>query len=276
MKNIYFISDAHLGSLALKHNRTQERRLVNFLDQIKDKAEAVYMLGDMFDFWFEYKSVVPRGYTRFLGKVSELTDNGVEVHFFTGNHDMWTMDYLATECGVIIHREPATIELNGKVFYLAHGDGLDYRDHNWKTRLLFGFFHNNTMRKLAALLHPDLFIPFGRNWAKHSRMKRIKADVPQFDGEVKNLVGYESFDFEETPYMGEDKEGLVLYAKDYLKSHPTINYFLFGHRHIDLDLMLNKDTRLVILGEWMSLFTYAEWDGENLSVENFVEGETKL
>jgi UDP-2,3-diacylglucosamine hydrolase len=276
MKNIYFISDAHLGSLALKHNRTQERRLVNFLDQIKDKAEAVYMLGDMFDFWFEYKSVVPRGFTRFLGKLSELTDNGVEVHFFTGNHDMWTLDYLSTECGVIIHREPTTIELNGKVFYLAHGDGLDYRDRNWKTRLLFAFFHSKTMRKLASLWHPDIFIPFGRNWAKHSRMKRIKSDVPQFDGEVKNLVGYESFDFEEAPYMGEDKEGLVLYAKHYLQSHPTINYFLFGHRHIDLDLMLNKDSRLVILGEWMSLFTYAEWDGEHLSVENFVEGETKL
>jgi UDP-2,3-diacylglucosamine hydrolase len=276
MKNIYFISDAHLGSLALKHNRTQERRLVNFLDQIKDKAEAVYMLGDMFDFWFEYKSVVPRGFTRFLGKLSELTDNGVEVHFFTGNHDMWTLDYLSTECGVIIHREPTTIELNGKVFYLAHGDGLDYRDRNWKTRLLFAFFHSRTMRKLASLWHPDIFIPFGRNWAKHSRMKRIKSDVPQFDGEVKNLVGYESFDFEEAPYMGEDKEGLVLYAKHYLQSHPTINYFLFGHRHIDLDLMLNKDSRLVILGEWMSLFTYAEWDGEHLSVENFVEGETKL
>lgn len=249
---------------------------MNFLDQIKDKAEAVYMLGDMFDFWFEYKSVVPRGFTRFLGKLSELTDNGVEVHFFTGNHDMWTLDYLSTECGVIIHREPTTIELNGKVFYLAHGDGLDYRDRNWKTRLLFAFFHSKTMRKLASLWHPDIFIPFGRNWAKHSRMKRIKSDVPQFDGEVKNLVGYESFDFEETPYMGEDKEGLVLYAKHYLQSHPTINYFLFGHRHIDLDLMLNKDSRLVILGEWMSLFTYAEWDGEHLSVENFVEGETKL
>lgn len=249
---------------------------MNFLDQIKDKAEAVYMLGDMFDFWFEYKSVVPRGFTRFLGKLSELTDNGVEVHFFTGNHDMWTLDYLSTECGVIIHREPTTIELNGKVFYLAHGDGLDYRDRNWKTRLLFAFFHSKTMRKLASLWHPDIFIPFGRNWAKHSRMKRIKSDVPQFDGEVKNLVGYESFDFEEAPYMGEDKEGLVLYAKHYLQSHPTINYFLFGHRHIDLDLMLNKDSRLVILGEWMSLFTYAEWDGEHLSVENFVEGETKL
>lgn len=276
MKNIYFISDAHLGSLALKHNRTQERRLVNFLDQIKDKAEAVYMLGDMFDFWFEYKSVVPRGFTRFLGKLSELTDNGVEVHFFTGNHDMWTLDYLSTECGVIIHHEPTTIELDGKVFYLAHGDGLDYRDRNWKTRLLFAIFHSKTLRKLASLCHPDIFVPFGRNWAKHSRMKRIKSDVPQFEGEVKNLVGYESFDFEEEPYMGEDKEGLVLYAKHYLQSHPTINYFLFGHRHIDLDLMLNKDSRLVILGEWMSLFTYAEWDGEHLSIENFVEGETKL
>lgn len=276
MKNIYFISDAHLGSLALKHHRTQERRLVNFLDQIKDKAEAVYMLGDMFDFWFEYKSVVPRGFTRFLGKLSELTDNGVEVHFFTGNHDMWTLDYLSSECGVIVHREPATIELNGKVFYLAHGDGLDYRDRNWKTRLLFGLFHSKLMRKLASLWHPDIFVPFGRNWAKHSRMKRIKSDVPQFDGEVKNLVGYESFDFEEEPYMGEDKEGLVLYAKNYLQSHPTINYFLFGHRHIDLDLMLTKDARLVILGEWMSLFTYAEWDGEHFSVENFVEGETVL
>ena len=276
MKNVYFISDAHLGSLALKHGRTQERRLVNFLDQIKHKAEAIYMLGDMFDFWFEYKSVVPRGYTRFLGKLSELTDSGVEVHYFTGNHDMWMLDYLHTECGVTIHREPATIELNGKLFYLAHGDGLDYRDHNWKTRLLFSLFHSEFLRRTVTLLHPNFFVSFGRNWAKHSRLKRIKSDVPQFAGEVKNPIGYESFDFEETPYLGEDKEGLVLYAKHYLKSHPSINYFLFGHRHIDLDLMLNRDCRLVILGEWMSLFTYAEWDGEHLTVENFVEGETVL
>ena len=140
MKNIYFISDAHLGCRALQHGRQQERRLVRFLDDIKDKAGAIYMLGDMFDFWFEYPTVVPRGFTRFLGKVSELTDNGVEVHFFTGNHDIWCTDYLQSECGVILHREPVTLELADKIFYLAHGDGLG--DPDWKFRFLRSFFHN--------------------------------------------------------------------------------------------------------------------------------------
>lgn len=124
MKNIYFLSDAHLGSLAIPHARTQERRLVNFLDSIKHKADAIYLLGDIFDFWHEYKYVVPKGYTRLLGKISELTDMGVEVHFFTGNHDLWVHDYFEKECGMTIHRQSTTLEIYGKVFYLAHGDGL--------------------------------------------------------------------------------------------------------------------------------------------------------
>lgn len=124
MKNVYFLSDAHLGSLAIEHGRMQERRLVRFLDSIKNKASAVYLLGDMFDFWDEYKYVVPKGYTRFLGKLSELTDMGVEVHFFTGNHDLWTYGYLEEECGVTLHRRATTTEIYGKVFFLAHGDGL--------------------------------------------------------------------------------------------------------------------------------------------------------
>lgn len=287
MKNIYFISDAHLGSRAIEHRRTHERRLVNFLDQIKNKAEAVYMLGDMFDFWFEYKEVVPKGYTRFLGKLSELTDNGVEVHYFTGNHDMWMNDYLEKECGVTIHRNPCTIELYGKLFYLAHGDRLDYRDKEWKTRLMFWCFHNRTLQKMARWIHPHFFMNFGLNWAKHSRMKRQDgAPQPDKDGRVMTkdgfynntkLVGYESAQTNgELPYQGEDKEGLVLYAKDYLKSHPNINFFIFGHRHIELDLLLSKETRLIILGEWISLFTYAVWDGEHLFVDNFIEGETEL
>ena len=123
-KNIYFLSDAHLGCRALKHRRMQERRLVNFLDQVKYKAQAIYLLGDMFDFWFEYKTVVPKGYTRFLGKLSELTDMGVEVHYFIGNHDLWMKDYLEYECGVTMHRKSFTVEIYDKVFYLAHGDGL--------------------------------------------------------------------------------------------------------------------------------------------------------
>ena len=256
MKNIYFISDAHLGSRAIEHRRTHERRLVNFLDAIKDKAEAVYMLGDMFDFWFEYADVVPRGYTRFLGKVSELTDRGVEVHFFQGNHDQWCGDYLVKECGVILHSEPMTCEMHGKEFFLAHGHGLDYRDHDWKTRLMFACFKSKTLKRIARMIHPHWFMNFGLNWAKHSRMKRA--------------------DGKEPPYMGEDKEGLVLFAKDYLKTHPTINYFIFGHRHIELDLVLNRQSRVMILGEWISEFTFAVFDGENIGMDKYREGETEL
>jgi len=277
MKQIYFISDAHLGSRAIEHKRTQERRLVNFLDQIKDKAEAVYMLGDMFDFWFEYKDVVPRGFTRFLGKISELTDNGVEVHFFTGNHDMWMDDYLEKECGVILHRGPLTCELNGKEFYLAHGDGLDYRDRKWNVKLMFACFHSKLLQRLAKMIHPHWFMNFGLEWAKKSRLRHsMKEEKSDFEN-AKSLVGYESAATNgELPYQGEDKEGLVLYAKDYLKSHPTINYFIFGHRHIELDLMLSRSSRILLMGEWMSLFTYAVWDGENLFMDNFIEGETLL
>ena len=254
MKNVYFLSDAHLGSLAIDHRRTQERRLVNFLDSIKHKASAVYLLGDMFDFWYEFKTVVPKGYTRFLGKLSELTDLGVEVHFFIGNHDIWCGDYLETECGVILHREPMTTEICGKEFYLAHGDGLGDRDTGFK--LLRTLFHSHTMQRLFSALHPRWSVALGLHWAKHSRLKRIDGKDPD--------------------YMGEDKEPLVLYTKEYLKGHPGINFFIYGHRHIELDLMLSSTARIVILGDWINFFSYAVFDGEHLFLENYIEGETKL
>lgn len=253
MKNIYFLSDAHLGSLAVEHRRTQERRLVRFLDEIRTKASAVYLLGDMFDFWYEYRYVVPRGFTRFLGKLSELTDSGVEVHYFTGNHDIWAYDYLATECGVILHRKSETLELYDKVFYLAHGDGLG--DPDKKFKIIRAVFHNRLCQCLFSALHPRWGMSFGLNWAKHSRMKRP--------------------DGKEPPYMGEQKEHLVLYAKDYLKAHSDVDFFIFGHRHIELDLMLNKKTRMIILGDWIWQFTYAVFDGEHLFMENYVEGESE-
>ncbi len=254
MKNIYFLSDAHLGSRALRHTRQQERRLVRFLDDIKEKAEAVYLLGDMFDFWFEYRMVVPRGFTRFLGKLSELTDSGVEVHYFAGNHDLWTWDYLVEECGVILHREPMTLSLADKTFYIGHGDGLG--DPDPRFRFIRSIFHSPLCQWLFRWLHPDLGMRFGLNWAKHSRLAHGEGGDP--------------------PYLGEDKEHLVLYAKDYLRSHPDVNYFLFGHRHIELDLMLSDQCRMVILGDWISQYTYAVFDGEHLYMENYVEGETKV
>ena len=180
MKNVYFLSDAHLGSWAIPHRRTQERRIVRFLDSIKDKAGAVYLLGDMFDFWDEYKYVVPKGCTRFLGKLSELTDLGVEVHFFTGNHDIWTYGYLEEECGVILHRQPLTTEIGDKVFFLAHGDGLG--DPSVKFKLLRRVFHNRFCQRLLNFVHPWWGMQLGLRWAKHSRMKRVDGMEPPYMG----------------------------------------------------------------------------------------------
>ena len=254
MKNVYFLSDAHLGSRAIGHSRTQERRLVNFLDSIKHKAAAIYMLGDMFDFWYEYKMVVPRGYTRFLGKISELTDMGVEVHFFIGNHDIWCSDYLEKECGVILHRQPLTTEIYGREFYLAHGDGLG--DPDKKFKFLRAMFHNRFLQKAFSNIHPRWSIDFGLSWAKHSRLKHDNEGDPE--------------------YLGEQNEHLVIYSKEYLQTHPEINFFIYGHRHIELDLMLSKTSRVLILGDWIKLFSYAVFDGENLFLENYIEGETQL
>ncbi len=253
---VYFLSDAHLGSRALEHKRTQERKLVRFLDTIKNKAEAVYLMGDMFDFWFEYKDVVPKGYTRFLGKLSELTDLGVEVHYFTGNHDMWMGDYLEKECGVIIHHEPCLLEIYGKEFYLAHGHTLDIDKNDMMARFMFWCFQNKTLQRIARGLHPHWFVNFGLNWAKHNRIMH--------DG-----TG-------EDQYRGEQQENLVIFAKNYLKSHPSVNYFIFGHRHIELDLMISHECHVIILGEWYSLFTYASFDGDQLLMGNYIEGETQL
>nr|WP_311490525.1 UDP-2,3-diacylglucosamine diphosphatase [uncultured Alloprevotella sp.] len=254
MKNVYFLSDAHLGSWAIPHRRMHERRIVNFLDSIKNKAEAIYILGDLFDFWHEYKYVVPKGYTRLLGKISELTDNGVEVHFFTGNHDLWVHNYFEEECGMIVHRDIACVtEIAGRLFYLAHGDGIGSSDR--KYMLLRRVFHNSLCQRLFASIHPRWGMWFGMKWAEHSRRKH-------------ELEGGEP------PFFGEDKEELVVFAKNYLKTHPNINYFIFGHRHIELDLHLQKESRLFILGDWIDKFTYAVFDGEHIFMENFIEGET--
>lgn len=251
MKKVYFLSDAHLGSRSIEHPRTHERRLVNFLDSIKHKADAIYLLGDMFDFWYEYKTVVPKGFTRFLGKISELTDMGVEVHFFIGNHDIWCKDYLTKECGIIVHKKPFTTEIHGKVFYMAHGDGLG--DPNRMFRFLRSIFHNKVLQRLFSTIHPRWSIDMGLSWASHNRKK-----------------------YKEPPqYLGEEGEFLIVYSKEYLKTHADINYFIYGHRHVLYDIMIAHTSRVVVLGDWISLFSYAVFDGENLLLEQYIEGESK-
>ena len=286
MKKIYFLSDAHLGSRATQDSRERELFLCSFLDHIRQDASAIYLMGDIFDFWFEYHNVVPKGFTRFLGKLAELTDEGMEIHFFTGNHDMWAFDYLHEECGVVLHTEPCEIQLpteNGSpspTAFLAHGDGLG--DNSSSLRLLHNIFHSRVCRWLFRnILPPDWGMEFGLRWAKSSRLKHDSFLIGEngdtlsvsADGTVSNGMGDiltnngsigESF-------LGEDKEHLVLFSKQYLLEHPHISYFIFGHRHIELDLMLTRSSRILILGEWIRSFTYAVWDGENMVMDNFAD-----
>jgi len=243
---IYFISDMHLGSPVFGDAREREKRLVCWLDSIKEEANVLYLLGDIFDFWFEYKYSVPRGFTRFLGKLAELSDAGVEIHYFTGNHDIWVYDYLPGEIGLVLHKKPFITEIAGKTFYLAHGDGLGDYSHSFK--LIRWIFHNRICQILYRLLHPDFGIKLGNTWANHSRRKEFNNPLP---------------------YFGEDKEQLVLYAKSYIQAHPEIDYFIFGHRHILLDLMLTPKTRMMIIGDWLQHFSYAVFDGKVLRMEKF-------
>ena len=243
---VYFISDAHLGSRIEKNPRAHEQKVVAWLDMVKADAKAIFMLGDMFDFWYEYKTVVPKGYVRFLGKMAELVDAGIEIHFFTGNHDIWTFGYLENEVGVIVHRKPKTIQIGNKKFFIAHGDGLSVEEKGFK--FIRKIFHNQTCQKLFRFIPPQIGQNFGYTWSENNR-KRLTP--------------------EETEYKGEQKEPLILYAKQYFDHHSDVDFIVFGHRHIQLDLLLKEQKRIVILGDFIHLFSYGVFDGENFRLENF-------
>jgi UDP-2,3-diacylglucosamine hydrolase len=244
-KKTYFISDAHLGSLLVENAREQEKKLVSWLDEIKQDADALYLLGDIFDFWYEYKLVVPKGFTRFLGKLSEMSDMGIKIHFFTGNHDIWAFNYLQEEVGLTVHYEPFITEISGKKFFLAHGDGLG--DPSFGFKVIRSIFHSRICQMLFSAIHPRWGMGFGLKWSTHSRKK-------------KSTEHYDE-------YMGEDKEHLIQFCKSYTKQ--PIDYFVFGHRHIILDFMLKNKSRMLILGDWMKLFSYAVFDGEEIYIEQY-------
>ncbi len=246
-KKIYFASDLHLGAPYINNQREHEVRFVAWLDSIKDSAEEIYLLGDIFDFWYEYKYSVPRGFTRFLGKLSELTDSGIPVHVFTGNHDVWIFDYLPSECGVKVYHNPLQTVINGKHFHLDHGDELGGSDRYYK--LMKRLFRNNTAQWLFSKLHPDLAIGFAKKWSVRSR--------------IKNEKSYKS------SYWGDDKEWQVLYAKSYLKDNPETDYFIFGHRHIAKEIPINSHSKIIYLGDWITIFSYAEFDGNDLLLKFF-------
>lgn len=238
----------HFGSDIFEDPILTEKRFVRWLDSIQENAKALYLLGDVFDFWFEYKHAVPKGFIRFLGKITEMSDNGCEIHFFIGNHDMWLFDYLPKETGVIIHKKPLLTEIGGKTFYLAHGDGLG--DNSKSFKLIRSVFRNPVCQFLFSTIHPRWGIAIAHCWSKNNRKKSVAKPAL---------------------YMGETKEHLVLYSKELIKEHPEIDYLIFGHRHILLDLMLNRKSRMMIIGDWMEYYSYAVFDGIELRLEQFEE-----
>lgn len=242
--NTYFLSDFHLGARYFEEPRETERRVVDFLDSIKGDAKEVYLLGDILDYWFEYRYVVPRGFTRFFGKIAELTDLGVKVYWFIGNHDIWIFDYLPNELGVEVIDGEVTKVIDGKVFFLAHGDGVGKQPRSF--RMLRSLFRNRLCQKLYSAIHPRWTIPFALSWSNSSRKG----------------------DDEYPEYKGEENEFLEIFANDYLKSH-KVDYFVFGHRHIMLDKKLQGGATLVVLGDWLHYCSYAVWDGNNLALKSF-------
>jgi len=249
---IYFVSDAHLGARIHKDTLAAEKKLVRWLEGVRNDAKAVYFLGDMFDYWYEYKYVVPKGFVRFLGKVAELADEGVEIHFFIGNHDVWMFDYFPREFGAVIHRDPLVTDLLGKRFMIGHGDEIDFRKRSF--RFLRALFRNRFCQLLYSAIHPRWTFGFALGWSLSNRKNELKKE---------HALGFQ----------GEASEYQVVFAKEYLKEHPEINFFVFGHRHIMLDLMLSHTSRLLVSGDWMQFFSYIMWDGESLCLEQF-EAET--
>jgi UDP-2,3-diacylglucosamine hydrolase len=236
---IFFASDFHLGLKAGSPPLDREKKVVAWLDKIEPEAMEIYLLGDIFDFWWEYKYVVPRGFTRFLGTISRITDSGTPVHFFTGNHDMWIGDYLSKECGIIIHAEPFTAVFNGKKFHLAHGEGLGSSNIGYKILLLI--FRNKPLQFLYSILHPTIGVGIGHSWSLNSRLgKGISME-----------------------FLGDGKEDLLKYAASF-PAEEKIDYFIFGHRHLAMTFMMKTGSEVLFLGDWIKHSSYAEWDGNDL------------
>ncbi len=242
-KHVYFASDFHLGAPDHASSLAREKRICAWLDYIKPKALEIFLVGDIFDFWFEYKHAIPKGFVRLQGKIAELTDSGIPVHLFTGNHDMWIFDYLPKEIGVSVHRNPIERTFGDKLFYIGHGDGLGPGDRGYK--MLKKVFSNPVSKWSFARLHPNFGI-----WLANLSSKKSRAATGHGD---KN-------------FLGEEKEWLAIHSKQILKEK-HFDYFIFGHRHLPLVLNLTEKSTYYNLGDWLQYYTFLEFDGEKSTMK---------
>ncbi len=251
-KKIYFASDFHLGADAKYTSREREQQIVRWLEMIRQDAEAIYLVGDVFEFWFEYSTVVPKGYVRVLGKLAELRDAGIPIYFFIGNHDMWVFKYFEEELNIPTYRQPILREIKGKTFFIGHGDGLGPGDYGYK--FIKKIFSNKICQWLFARLHPNFGIKLANFWSGKSRDANLGKD----------------------DFKSEEEEWLLTYANKKVEEQYA-DFFIFGHRHLPLDFTLkNKKSRYINLGEWMNFNSYAVFDGEKLELRFFENEEGKV
>lgn len=244
-KKIFFASDFHLGVPTHDASVAREKRIVAWLDSIKNEAHTIYLLGDIFDFWFEYRHAIPKGHIRLQGKLAELRDAGIPIVFFTGNHDMWMFDYFPKELGIPVYRDPLVLEVGSQRLLIGHGDGLGPGDHTYK--VLKKFFNSSFCQWLFARIHPNLGIGIANRWSKNSRLSNMKRE----DG-----------------YQGNEKEFLWVYCSE-VEQKQHHDYYIFGHRHLPLDLPIGEHSRYINLGEWVNFSTYAVYDGKTVTLKTF-------
>ena len=253
MKKIYFLSDFHLAAPDAQSSQKREKLVIDFLEEIRHDASVIFIVGDMFDFWYEYRKVVPKGHVRLLGKLAELTDSGIQVHFFVGNHDMWMNDYFEKELNIRTYFEPKSIEFAGRKFLVGHGDGLGPGDRGYK--MLKKVFRNPVCQWLFGIFPPYIGMGLANYFSRKSREATGK---------------------HEEVFLGEENEWLVTYSKEVLQ-HTHYDYLVFGHRHLPIDISLNGGSRYINLGDWIRYFTYAVFDGQHLTLHSrYPENESKI
>lgn len=251
-KKVYFLSDFHLGVPDAQKSLEREKLIVRFLDEAKADAHTIFIVGDMFDFWFEYRKVVPKGFVRLLGKLAELSDAGIQLHFFVGNHDMWMKDYLTRELSMPVYFGPKAFSFNNCSFYIAHGDGLGPGDHGYKA--MKKFFRSPFCQWLFGILPPAFGVGTANYFSRKSRQAQEQV---------------------EEKFLGEEKEWLLTYSRGILQTE-KYNFFIFGHRHLPIDFRLSAGSRYINLGEWINFQTYAVFDGKDLFLKSYTGKEEKI
>ena len=244
-KKIYFTSDQHFGAPTSELSFPREQKFVAWLDEIKGDAEAIFLLGDLFDFWFEYKTVVPKGFIRVLGKLAEIRDSGIPIYFFVGNHDLWMEDYFQKELNIPVFHDNQEYTFGDKTFLIGHGDGKGPGDLGYKR--MKKIFTNSFFKWLFRWLHPDIGVRLAQYLSVKNKL--ISGD-------------------EDVTFLGEDNEWLILYSKRKLENK-HYNYLIFGHRHLPMKLTVGENAEYVNLGDWITYFTYGVFDGENLEIKKY-------